>query len=142
MLQEYIVLDLETTGLDPLKDKIIEVGAVKINKDGIISTYSSFVNPKKNIPDYIVHLTSISNDDVKDAPLFKDIKDDLLNFISTTTIVGQFINFDLSFLAQEGIIFDNDILDTREIAMITMPALSSFSLSNLTLGLFICSLSI
>jgi len=131
MVQEYIVLDLETTGLDPLKDKIIEVGAVKINKDGIISTYSSFVNPKKNIPDYIVHLTSISNDDVKDAPLFKDIKDDLLNFISTTTIVGQFINFDLSFLAQEGIIFDNDILDTREIAMITMPALSSFSLSNL-----------
>ena len=104
MLEEFIVLDLETTGLDPLNDKIIEIGAVKITGSKIVESYSTFINPEKNIPDYIVNLTGITNDDVRDAPLFKDSANDLVEFIGDRAIIGQFISFDLDFLSESGLI--------------------------------------
>jgi DNA polymerase-3 subunit epsilon/ATP-dependent DNA helicase DinG len=131
MLEEFIVLDLETTGLDPLNDKIIEVGAVKINRNKIVESYSTFINPEINIPDYIVNLTGITNDDVRDAQVFAESSSDLVEFIGDRPIVGQFIKFDLDFLSESGLIFDNIVLDTRDLALILMPTLNAFSLSSL-----------
>ena len=131
MLEEFIVLDLETTGLDPLNDKIIEIGAVKITGSKIVESYSTFINPEKNIPDYIVNLTGITNDDVRDAPVFAESSSDLVEFIGDRPIVGQFIKFDLDFLSESGLIFDNIVLDTRDLALILLPTLNAFSLSSL-----------
>ena len=141
MLEEFIVLDLETTGLDPLNDKIIEIGAVKITGSKIVESYSTFINPEKNIPDYIVNLTGITNDDVRDAPLFKDSANDLVEFIGDRAIIGQFISFDLDFLSESGLIFDNIILDTRDLALILMPTLNAFSLASLIKELNINNIS-
>lgn len=66
--QIYVALDLETTGLDPARDTIIEVGAVKFQNDQVIDTFQTFVNPGRNIPEFIQRLTGISPQQVKRAP--------------------------------------------------------------------------
>ncbi|MDG1990278.1 MAG: 3'-5' exonuclease, partial [Dehalococcoidia bacterium] len=141
MLEDFVVLDLETTGLDPSNDKIIEIGAVKIIGNEIVESYSTFINPEMNIPDYIVNLTGITNDDVSGAPVFSESSDNLIEFIGDRAIVGQFINFDLDFLSESGLIFDNVVLDTRDLALILMPTLNAFSLSNLVKVLKIKNIS-
>ena len=120
MLEEFIVLDLETTGLDPLNDKIIEIGAVKITGSKIVESYSTFINPEKNIPDYIVNLTGITNDDVRDAPVFAESSSDLVEFIGDRPIVGQFIKFDLDFLSESGLIFDNIVFKSVRVDAISI----------------------
>ena len=66
-----IVFDLETTGLDMVKDRIIQISYIKVSPDGTESRKNLFVNPEKEIPAEVVALTGISNEDVKDAPTFK-----------------------------------------------------------------------
>ena len=131
MVNEYIILDLETTGLDPANDKIIEIGAVKIQDDNVVDEFSAFVNPGISIPDNISKLTGIVDSDVVDAASLDEVKPDLVDFVDTLPIVGQFISFDMSFLHENNIRFTNQVIDTRDLAMITLPTLSSYSLASL-----------
>ena len=131
MVNEYIVLDLETTGLDSINDKIIEIGAVKIQDNVVVDEFSTFVNPHITIPANISKLTNIFDKDVADAPALEEVTSDFIDFIGSSPIVGQFISFDMSFLNENNIHFVNQIIDTRDIAMIVLPTLSSYSLASL-----------
>ena len=112
MVNEYIILDLETTGLDPANDKIIEIGAVKIQDDNVVDEFSAFVNPGISIPDNISKLTGIVDSDVVDAASLDEVKPDLVDFVDTLPIVGQFISFDMSFLHENNIRFTNQVIQS------------------------------
>ena len=68
MRGELVAIDLETTGLDPTQDAIIEVGAVRLKDGAVIDEYTTFVNPNCSIPDYVTHITGITAQEVVDAP--------------------------------------------------------------------------
>jgi DNA polymerase-3 subunit alpha (Gram-positive type) len=78
-----IAFDLETTGLDRFADKIIEIAMIKFDEQTfkILETYSCFVNPEVKIPETISNITSIFDDDVKDAPKISEIRDEIKAFI-------------------------------------------------------------
>lgn len=106
-----IVFDLETTGLDLVKDRIIQMSYIKVNTDGSEVRKNLYVNPGKIIPQEVVELTGISNEDVKDAPTFKELAPTLNQDFSGCDFAGYNSNhFDVPMLAEEflraGIDFD------------------------------------
>ena len=102
--KNLVSLDLETTGLSPGKDKIIEIGAVKTDSNGNqIEEFNSLVNPGILISDFIENLTGISNDDVLNSLKFVDIVDEFQSFLDDSIIIGHNIEFDLRFLSEEGL---------------------------------------
>ena len=100
MPRTYVAIDLETTGLDPDRDAIIEVGAVRFGLDGACETFRTFVDPKRAIPYRIQRLTGITDGDVVGAPLFAEIAADLEAFVGADPVVGQNVSFDPGFLQQ------------------------------------------
>ena len=100
-IESFVAIDVETTGLDKNKDKIIEVSAVKFINGVEQKSFSHLLNPKKPIPIFIENLTGISNNDVKDMPIFDSIAQEFLNFIGSSPIVGHNIGFDINFLNNE-----------------------------------------
>ena len=102
LLRPLVVLDLETTGLWIEKDKIIEIGMVKVNPDNTQETFVQRVNPGIPIPDEVKTLTGISNDDVRNAPVFKDIVSKVLQFIGGSDIGGFNVEkYDIPLLRRE-----------------------------------------
>jgi len=79
----FVVLDLETTGLSPKEDTIIECAFIKIDRKTFIEVdrYTSFINPKRDIPELISGITNIFDKDVEDAPVFSDVNGDIEDFI-------------------------------------------------------------
>ena len=131
MSQIYVSLDLETTGLNPETDQIIEIGAVKFQGKENLDTFHTLVNPYQPLPLYICLLTSITQEEVKTAPPLAAVAGGLVSFVGDHPIVGQNIPFDLNFLSSKGIRFSNPTCDTRELANIFLPRLSDYSLSGL-----------
>ena len=99
--QIYVVVDVETTGGRPPNDRVTEIGAVKIQHGEIIGEWSSLINPEKRIPHFITQLTGISNDMVRDAPVFADIADDFAAFMEGAIFVAHNAGFDHGFIASE-----------------------------------------
>ena len=111
LTKPLIVFDLETTGLDLVKDKIIQISYIKVYPDGKEERKNLFVNPGRPIPAEVAQLTGITDDDVKDAPTFKEIASDLENKFKGCDFAGFNSNhFDVPMLAEEflraGIDFD------------------------------------
>ena len=73
LTKPLVVFDLETTGLDLVKDRIIQISYIKVNLDGTEERHNQFINPGMSIPPIVVELTGISDEDVKDAPTFKQL---------------------------------------------------------------------
>ena len=94
-----VCFDLETTWLDKSNDKIIEVSMVKFDEKTfeIIDSYSTFVNPGIDIPEIITNITNITNDDVKDAPIFSEIKQEILDFVWNNVLLWHNVSFDIDF---------------------------------------------
>ncbi len=99
--QVYVVVDVETTGGRPPNDRVTEIGAVKIQHGEIIGEWSSLINPEKRIPHFITQLTGISNDMVRDAPVFADIADAFAAFMEGAIFVAHNAGFDHGFIASE-----------------------------------------
>jgi len=95
---EFTALDLETTNLDPHFAEILEIGAIRFNKNQILSEFSSLVKPQKPIPSSATAINGITADVVRNAPLLEDILVDFVKFIEGSILVIQNSNFDLSFL--------------------------------------------
>lgn len=96
------VFDLETTGLNVEQDRIIEIGILKVNPTGENELYETKVNPKIPIPAIVTELTGITDDDVKDAPTWKDIAEEVYAFIGDSDLCGYNSNrFDIPFLQNE-----------------------------------------
>ena len=97
-LNNFVVVDLETTGLNPDEEKIIEIGAIKFVDGEEKETFETLINPEKPIPEFITRLTGISDDDVKDAPVIGDVFSKLDAFLADSPFVGHQVNFDASFI--------------------------------------------
>ena len=111
LTRPLIVFDLETTGLDFIRDRIIQISYIKVSPDGTEERENIFVNPEKPIPHEVVELTGITDDDVKDAPTFKTIAQQLCEKFKGCDFAGYNSNhFDIPMLAEEflraGIDFD------------------------------------
>ena len=99
----FVSLDLETTGLDPVNDEIIEIGAVKFDINGVIDTYHSMAKPSRPVPYRIQILTGITDRDLQNAPKLPVALNELVAFLGNSTIIGQNIGFDLAFLAEKDV---------------------------------------
>lgn len=129
----FIALDLETTGLDPKKDKIIEVAALKVQDDGtVIDRFHSLIQPGVTLPELIVHLTGITQEDLVEAPAFSEISESLQTFIGDLPILGHSVQFDINFLEAAGIRITGAVLDTFELAQTFLPKQPSYSLEILS----------
>lgn len=123
---EYVVIDIETTGLNPSRDKIIEIGAIKVSNDNIVDTFTTLINPK--YPEYfelsafISDLTGITSVDINDRGVEQTVALTLFkDFIGNSIIVAHNATFDLNFLYDNffknlQLEFKNDYVDTWQIA--------------------------
>lgn len=116
----YVAFDIETTGLNPKYDKIIEIGAVRVQDGESVETFSTFVNPAKSLPARIVELTGIQDGDVASAPYIEDILDEFLAFVGDDVLLGHNILFDYSFIKKAAVnqkkAFERLGIDTLRIA--------------------------
>jgi DNA polymerase III subunit epsilon len=99
--QDYIVVDIETTGGWASGDRITEIGAVRIRNHEVIEEWHSLINPQRSIPGHITRLTGISNEMVRDAPVFAEIADQFLAFMGDGIFVAHNVNFDYGFISYE-----------------------------------------
>ncbi|MFR5316028.1 MAG: PolC-type DNA polymerase III [Sellimonas intestinalis] len=129
----YVVFDLETTGFSPIQDKIIEIGAVKVERGVITERFSTFVNPKIPIPFKITQLTSITDDMVVDAETIDVVLPKFLDFIGDAVLVAHNAGFDVSFIEQncryQEIEREFISLDTVALARVLLPTLSKYKLN-------------
>ncbi len=129
----YISLDLETTGFDPAKDKIIEFGAVRFNQKGeTLETLQFLVNPGFNIPQIVTHITGITDQQLKSAPTIEEKIPEIQNFIGDLPIVGHNIQFDIGFLDINVGTITNTPYDTQVLSSIILPQMPSYSLEILS----------
>jgi len=134
IIDEYVVIDIETTGYMTKYDSIIEVGAIKI-KNGIeMAKYQQLVKPPKPVSAFITSLTGISNDMLKNQPTIKDIGNDFLEFIGDSILLGQNVHFDIHFLYDAlldelNIPLSNNFIDLLRFSRKLLPALPNHKLS-------------
>lgn len=124
----YVSLDLETTGLDPERDEIIEVAAIRFDTGGPISTFASLVNPDRRLEYRIALLTGITTAELDAAPHFGSVAADIEAFIGLDPVVGQNPTFDTGFLARKGVQVFGPTYDTFELASLLLPGLRQHSL--------------
>jgi DNA polymerase-3 subunit epsilon/ATP-dependent DNA helicase DinG len=124
-------VDIETTGLNLDEDHIIEIGAVKFNGRRVVDEWTTLVNPRRSIPNFITQLTGISNNMVRNAPVLPDVMGDFIAFVGDVPVVGHNVSFDLSFLQRAGALKQNTDIDTYELAAVLMPTASRYNLSAL-----------
>ena len=130
-MQTIVALDIETTGLDADRDAIIEIGAVKFKGGRVEAEWSSLVNPRRHVPEFITSLTGIDDAMLRQAPTFQEIVPALADFVGEATILGHNISFDLSFLAKRIRLGLNSVIDTYELAAVLLPSASRYNLGAL-----------
>jgi DNA polymerase-3 subunit epsilon/ATP-dependent DNA helicase DinG len=126
-----VSLDLETTGLDPYRDAIIEIGAVKFRGDEILDTFLTYINPGRPIPPKITDLTGIADRDVANAPRLFDVLPRLTSFVRDLPVIAHNVSFDLGFLQRQRVLLDNLGLDTFELASMLIPHAGRYNLGSL-----------
>ena len=127
----FATVDLETTGLDPQRDAIIEIGIVLFQGDQILEEWSSLINPRRRVPPNITALTGICQEEVDDAPSLLQVRPEIEQRINSRTLVAHNAPFDLGFLAQNNLARSSPARDTLELATILLPGAGHYSLSAL-----------
>jgi len=134
-MENYIVLDIETTGVNPQFNKITEIGAVKVIDNKVVDTYSQLICPECKIPEQITKLTGIDDELVKNEPTIDIVLPEFIEFCEDLPILGHIVLFDISFIktnAKElGIRFEKNGLDTLYLARTFLKDLKSRSLTYL-----------
>lgn len=132
---EYVVFDLETTGFYAGRDKITEIGAVKIVGGEVVDRYGTFINPERSIPLKVQQLTKIDMTMVKDAPTIEEELKNFLDFCGDSILVAHNADFDMGFIEHfakaQNIAIKNTILDTLELARVFLPKMGSYKLGSL-----------
>jgi len=127
-METIVALDIETTGLDPKKDSIIEIGAIRFDNHGIIEKWQTLINPQRRIPTFITQLTGINNQMITDAPQIEEVINDIAQFIGQSPILGHNINFDLGFFRKYDLFLSNERIDTYELASVLLPSVTQYNL--------------
>jgi DNA polymerase-3 subunit epsilon/ATP-dependent DNA helicase DinG len=127
----YVAVDVETTGLDPSRDAIIEVAAITFRGADVLDEFDSLVNPLCDIPPYITQLTAITDEMVADAPTMHTLRPRLKSKLGDNVLVGHNIEFDLGFLREARLAFGNRRIDTLTLASILVPEAGRFGLGAL-----------
>lgn len=134
--QTFVVVDLETTGVERSKDRILEIGAVKLVNGKVEETFSTFVNPHMAVPEKITQLTGITTDMVKDAPSVEEALSAFKEFAGDAVFVAHNAPFDVGFLTQygelSGVVFENAYVDTLTLSRYLLRNLKNHKLDTLT----------
>ena len=121
----YIAVDLETTGLDAKRDRIIEIGAVRVENGQKTASFHTMINPRRALEERIVRLTGISDEMVENAPDIGDKIGEFLDFCGQLPLLGHHVIFDYSFLKRaavnQGLEFERAGLDTLQLCRRFMP---------------------
>ena len=135
MVKDYVVFDLETTGLSLEKDTIIEIGALKVRQGKVVDRFSQFINPHRSLSPQIAELTGISDAMLADARDLEIVIHDFVDFCEADVLVGHNLGFDYRFtrMAAEKyhLNFDHEGVDTLKIAKVVHKDLPSRSLGAL-----------
>lgn len=99
--KDFVVIDLETTGLRPRRHRAIEIAVIRYRDGNLLDSYASLINPERPLPDYIARLTGIVDLQLAAAPLFGQLADQVRAFIGDDLIVGYNVGFDVGFLNAE-----------------------------------------
>lgn len=133
MTDTYVCIDLETTGLNPKTDKIIEIGVVKVEKNVIVEEWETFVNPCRLLEERITELTGIRDEQLMSAPAIGEVLPGLLEMIGDCVLLGHSVRFDYSFVKKAAVnqrmSFEKEGIDTLKIARKYLADLESRSLS-------------
>ena len=135
MTESYVCIDLETTGLDPKKDKIIEIGAVKVENNKVVEEWETYINPNRKLDERIVELTGIHDEQLSQAPEIGEMLPKLLEVTEGEALLGHRVMFDYSFLKKAAvdhkISFERSGIDTLKIARKYLMSLESRGLGYL-----------
>lgn len=129
----FTAFDTETTGLTVSNSFVIEIGAVKFDKNGIIDKFSTLINPQKPIPESASAINNITDDMVKDAPKIDEVLDSFLEFTKDTVLIAHNANFDVNFINEECVRnnkteLKNSFLDTLNLVRWAYPLLGKYNL--------------
>ena len=134
-LQNYVCLDLETTGLNPKRDRIIEVGMVKVREGKVKEHFSCLLDPEQRLEERVREITGIREEELKGQPRLKEMLPSILEFLEDDVLLGHSILFDYSFLKRaftnEKIPFERKGTDTLKIARRVVEDCESKSLESL-----------
>lgn len=137
LFSDYVVFDLETTGISCRIDRVVEISAIKVEKGQITSEFTSLVNPGVPIPYEASKVNGITDEMVKDAPAFDKVLEEFLDFAGDRVLVGHNIHsFDMNFIYRDCEAFwgktpENDYVDTLGLARICLPELKHYKLTDL-----------
>jgi ATP-dependent DNA helicase DinG len=131
MKETLLAFDLETTGLDPERDSIIEIGAVRFRGNRVENEFSTLVNPGRPLDPLITSLTGITDEMLANAPRLSHVIQDFQDFAGDLIVLGHNVRFDLSFLQPKGVLRNNLGLDTYTIATVLLPSAGRYNLAGL-----------
>jgi len=115
-----IVLDIETTGLSPYRNKITEIAAARVINGKIIDKYHTLINPKTPIPSFITRLTGINDDMVKDAPTINEVIPSLKKFLANDIIVAHNASFDCNFLSHNFYLYEKTAFENPRLCTVKL----------------------
>ena len=141
----FIAFDTETTGLDPASGRIVEIGAVKFDRRGVIARYNVLINPEMPMPEEAGKVNGITDEMLKDKPLIADVFPDFFDFIGTGVLVAHNAPFDINYVNAElkragKPPLSNKVVATRIFAKEVFPGLSSYALQDLAVQFGITAL--
>lgn len=129
----FVAIDVETTGLSPIANELIEVSAIKYDGQEKIGTFTTLIKPKVKIPYYITNITGITNEMVKASPFVEEIMPSLIEFIGESPIVAHNANFDYKFIQNysNNAFSKNVLIDTVQIGKKLYPNLPNHKLGTI-----------
>lgn len=130
-LEQFVSIDLETTGLKAGVDEIIEVGIAKFDLLGNYQEFQTLVRPESRLTRFISDLTGLADKDLRDAPMFDEVRTEVMDFIGDLPIIGHNIQFDIDFLKAQGIRTTNINFDTWELGALLLPTAEKLNLASL-----------
>ena len=133
---DYIVVDLETTGLDPVGCEIIEIGAIRCVGGEELDRFESLIRPSVSLPSIITQITGLRDSDLLDAPSIEEVLPEFLHYVGDSILIGHNVNFDVNFLYEKtlehtGVLFTNSFVDTLRLSRILYPGVKSHKLSDM-----------
>jgi DNA polymerase-3 subunit epsilon/ATP-dependent DNA helicase DinG len=131
MAKTLVALDLETTGLEPERDAIIEIGAIKFKGDRVDDEFTTLVNPGRRLPQFITQLTGITDAMLVNAPPVGAVLPQLETFVGEHPVIGHNVKFDLGFVNARRVLRYNEALDTLDLASVLLPTASRYNLGAL-----------